>query len=579
VRREREGGRSDAAVRSQWTIDLGDVRTFTDLSVSVPDVAFAWHVRVEASDDGSRYHVIETEAALFDQTWNGERVRKTDVRFDAPVTARYLRLTGRAASDSRLLELEGASVTLRRRLKGDAWSLNVAAQLVDSPDRPRAGVSRYRLSASSLLPFDEVEVLADDATFARQARLVEEIGTAGKPREDRLGEGRIFRLRASDQIVAGEDARFRTRNGSGGALFLDIDNAASPALRGLRVRLHGSRMRLLFPVSSKTLTLYYGNEGTRTPAYDLESLRPRIAQALGTTGAALSGEEVNPLFRREPPLRFAASLGASLDPGPWRHERAIAPIREEDVYTITLTAEDLTVSRPDLADLRVVNEANRQVPFLIDRNFTEERIPLRVLKGRSSSSHRSRYELTPEGTKAGDREPPLSGIELDIAEPFFERQARLLHTRSEFQREAAFSLTLARRPPATGRLRIATSAPFGPLSLEVDDGDNASLDVRSATAIIRVPRIVFKSAPGELHLLLGYAASDAPRYDLAGLRGELLAYSAVRASALALTENKGGKGRWFPSFQGAPRGTLVWGAIIAAIIVLLGLTLRTIKSA
>jgi hypothetical protein len=126
---------------------------------------------------------------------------------------------------------------------------------------------------------------------------------------------------------------------------------------------------------------------------------------------------------------------------------------------------------------------------------------------------------------------------------------------------------------------IATSAPFGPLSLEVDDGDNAPLEVRSATAIIRVPRVVFKSAPGELRLLLGNAGVDAPRYDLAGLRGELLAYSAVRANALALTENKGAKRGWFPSLQGAPRGALVWGAIIAALVVLLALTLRTIKSA
>ena len=96
---------------------------------------------------------------------------------------------------------------------------------------------------------------------------------------------------------------------------------------------------------------------------------------------------------------------------------------------------------------------------------------------------------------------------------------------------------------------------------------------------MRVPRIVFKAAPGSLRLLLGNRGAEAPRYDIAGLRSELLAYSALAAHAGALVENEGAQPGFLSGFEMAPRGALVWTAIIVAIVALVGLTLRTLKGA
>jgi hypothetical protein len=150
---------------------------------------------------------------------------------------------------------------------------------------------------------------------------------------------------------------------------------------------------------------------------------------------------------------------------------------------------------------------------------------------------------------------------------------------NQSRREVPFSFTLARRPPASGPLVLGIAAPLGPLTLEVDDGDNAPLEITGGAAFVRVPRVVFKSAPGNLRLLLGNRSADSPRYDIAGLRSELLAYSAIAAHAGALGENKGAKRALFSDFETAPRGALVWGAIIVAIIALIALTLKTLKSA
>lgn len=578
VRREQEEARETSAIRSQWTLDLGEPRTFTDLTLRLPDVSFAWHVRVEASTDGGNYEVINADAALFDQTWNNERVRRTEIRFDAPVTARYLRLSARSAASSRVLEIEGATVTLRRRLKGDAWSMNVAATPVANADPDRAQTTRYTLAASSLLPFDEVEVLTDDTAFSRRARLVEE-SAAGRGNAAVLGQGTVFRLRASDSLIAGESVRFPARSGQGGALHLEIDDAGSPPLRGLRVRLHGSRVRLLFPASGQRLALYYGNLTTRAPSYDLEALRPRLTQAIGTGAADIENEIVNPEFRREPPLRFAATLGAALDASGWSRMRAILPLPEEDVYALTLSADDLAFLRPDLADLRVVNAEDRQVPFLIDPGFAEERIPMKVQRT-DPPPRPSVYLLRPAGSLAGapGEGPRISRLEIEVADAFFERPARLIHARNESRREPPFSLVFSRKPPATDPIVLGVSVPLGEMRLEMDDGDNAPLDIRSAHAVVRVPRVVFKAAPGSLRLLLGNSTAPAPRYDIAGLRGELLAYSAVPARAGDMTENRNARRNWSGLFDAAPRSAVVWGAILIALVALVGLTVRTIRS-
>ena len=246
------------------------------------------------------------------------------------------------------------------------------------------------------------------------------------------------------------------------------------------------------------------------------------------------------------------------------------------MYALTLRASDLAALKPDFADLRVVNEQNQQVPFLLDLDFTDERLPLKVEREPSPPIHRSRFRLIPETEWTADRGPRVARIELDIADAFFERPARLLNPSA---REASWSISLARRPPSTSPLLVESQARLRALTLEVDDGDNQGLDLRAAWAIVRVPRVVFKAAPGALRLLLGNEGAEPPRYDITGLRGELLSYSAVRATAGAMNENTGAGETLFSRFQNAPQGTLVWGAIIMAVVALIALTLRTLKGA
>jgi hypothetical protein len=62
---------------------------------------------------------------------------------------------------------------------------------------------------------------------------------------------------------------------------------------------------------------------------------------------------------------FAGSVGA-LTPNEWRFSQTI-DVAEYGLIRVNLPAETLDASRPDLEDVRILDGAGREVPYLIDR--------------------------------------------------------------------------------------------------------------------------------------------------------------------------------------------------------------------
>ena len=124
-------------------------------------------------------------------------------------------------------------------------------------------------------------------------------------------------------------------------------------------------------------------------------------------------------------------------------------------------------------------------------------------------------------------------------------------------------------------LRTAT------LGLEVGDGDNAPLALKRADAVVWVPRLTFKAAAGEYRLLFGNAEATPPTYDLADLRQDVLAYSAIPIEPTALqpaapnADYARGARDILSSLE---RGPLLWGALGFSIVALLWLTRVILKT-
>ncbi|HEX6738063.1 MAG TPA: DUF3999 family protein, partial [Vicinamibacteria bacterium] len=532
TRREPLGAPEEQRGRSVWVADFGEPRRFDTVWLDIPGGYFAKRVRVEASGDGQGWRLLQESAGVFDAPWSTPaRVHHTTVHFDPAESARYLRLTMLDDRRSPPVAVTGVTVAETRWARGEDGRRAVV--LDPQGGRPR---SRYRLQLPPRFPFEEIAIDTADPLFARRVRLLEV--TAGGGQERVLGDAVLYRLRLKDAALAGERLSLRLQQRpEAGALVLEVDDGDSPPLRGLRAEVSGAAARLLFAAAPGPLTLYYGNDVTRAPRYDLEPLRDRLALSGELATARLGPEAENPRHQKPAPLPFTAARGATVAARGWRALRRLTLGGQEDLWTVALAAEDLAVARPDLGDLRVVDDKDAQVPYILEPAAVERRVelspekPTRTGEGGRVTRHRWRVGSL-----------PISALELDAQEPFFDRPARLLapasgsrHERTLFAGRLARALTVDARaaaPPAPRPIVIPLDGSrLEELTLEIDEGDNAPLALQSAHALVRAPRLTFKAAPGAYRVLLGNREADAPRYDLASLRQEVLSYSAVETAA------------------------------------------------
>ena len=577
--------RREVKVRTVWIVDLEEPRSFDAIVLDIRETNFTKRLRVEASGDAQTWRLVKDDAGVFDRPWK-TRVHHTTITLAEPTSARYLRLT---ADDrqSAPVDLRGAEVTTSRRISGAEWRRPVG--LVPIASRP--GVSRYRLALPPRFPLETLELSADEPAFSRRAVLVELREVGGQTQEAPLGDGTLYRLRIDDRTLAGEMLALPVRRSQGGELILEVHDEDSPSLRGLRASAVGVVTHLLFPAGPGALTLYYGNNATRAPLYDLEPLRDRLA--LGTTFvlASLGLEEPNPQFVRATPIPFVASRGAAVQVAAWSAARRFAIEGRDDLYSVTLSPEDVARSGPQFADLRIVDESDRQLPYVLEPSAAEARPSLTVERQKPPAgvggATLSRYRLTFSGSTPGTTLAlPLTALELRVQEEFFSRPARVLAPppAGGDRERSLVSGTLVRARAVEG---AASSGPIvlalpksteREIFLEIDEGDNAPLTLRQAQGVLRVPRVTFKAGPGQYRVLLGNREAESPRYDIESLRREILSYSAVRIEAAPLEVNPAFRRPVSDVLGGVPSSVLLWGVLAVAVITLLALTVRLLRT-
>lgn len=576
--------RREARDLSLWVVDLGEPRGFDRVTLEVREQDFAKKVRVEVSDEGSAWRVVRDDASVFDRPWNG-RVHHTTIVLPERVTARYVRLT---LDDrrSRPVRLRGVVVSASRKVLGEEWRRRVGLQ----PARSGDSSSRYRLDLPPNFPFEVFELDTDEPAFTRRVVLYEVRESSGHREEVVLGEGNLYRLRLADEALSGEALELPIRRPQGGELILEVHDGDSPPLRNIRGYVSSAATRVLFPAVSGALNLYCGNDATRAPLYDLESLKDRLGLSPTFLAAELGPETENPRFRKPAPLPFAPSRGSQLSVTRWRALRPLVIAGREDLYTLTLAADDMALLRPDLGDLRIVDPSDRQVPYIVESAAAEARVELRVERTgtvRPQARSVSRYVLVAPGPAS--RKPPafpLSALELTFQEAFFTRAARLLApppSGSRGRERQIFSGTLSRRPDPRGRppadpivLGLDGRAE-SELLLEIDEGDNAPLTLVHARGVVRVARVAFKAGLGEYRLLMGNRQAEPPRYDFASLRQEILSYSAVPAAAGPAQANPAFRRLAAEYFRDAPPTLLLWATLLGAVAALLLLTARVLR--
>ncbi|MBN2369304.1 MAG: DUF3999 family protein [Vicinamibacteria bacterium] len=565
---------------SRWTVDCGESRVFDTLSLDVPERDFAKSLRIESSADGRSWRVVVEDVGVFDRQW-GERIHHARVVLADAVEARYLRIT---ADDrrSRPVMLAGVRISRSGIREEERWSLDVAAAALPA----ERGVSRYRLDAPPGLPFERISLDAEERAFHRRVVLRAQGELNGRGGGRVLADGRVYRLHVPEESLAGEqvDVAVGARRG-GELLLLEIHDDDSPPLSGVRVTLSGVVRRLIFPAAPGRLVLYYDNPRARAAHYDIQILRDRMISAGSFAEARLGDEVENPRYRPAPPLPFVATRGAALDASAWRRMRRVTLTEGDDLYSVTIDPSDLNDLRADLADLRLVDDAGLQVPFILDSESPQARMTLAVRRlpvsrksgGRTHSLYRLSAGAVDRGKPSG---MPIRAVELEFAESFFDRWARLATASERRNARVLYDGTLARRSEQAGALVIALDeGRVRELTLEIDEGDNAPLTLKSASAVVRVPRIVFKAALGSYRLLLGNPRAETPRYDIATLRNEVLCYSSRVAGAAPSEPNPGYRRGFADSFSRTPPTLALWLVLGISVLALLFLTVHVLRKA
>ncbi len=464
-------------------------------------------------------------------------------------------------------------------------------------------------------------LVLDTATtaFSRRVEIWDEgPGAADQP----LGAATLYRVPAPSWMDAPiEERTIPIATPRGDRLRVVIEDGDSPPLEAIEVRAALRRPALVFSPGSADSggsgdpsvgTLLFGGGRAFRPRYDLQALLPaltpggppvegqaaeiaeRLLDPALLAEARLGAVEPNPRFDPRPALAFAHRPGAPVEARRFRFRRSLAVEPSADgLARLTLTPDDLAHARPDLADLRIVGGADggdehgegdepHQWAYLLEPGAARHQQALPVERRDGDEPGTSLYRLTLPATPA-----TLDRLVLDSSAPYFDRPFTLRATvpaadrrpnggRSGNAREIV--LASGRLQRRVGDPRPVTLA-FGPtrierLELEVDDGSDAPLAIDRAEGRFPLPTLYFPVPQGDYALLLGDPDASAPSYELTRARSLVLAVASTPATASPLDDNPAYSRAAGLLAAGGLQRILLWGALLAAVLVLGLFTLR-----
>ena len=512
----------------------------------------------------------------------GERVRIAlpDAAVGAHLT---IILQGDGSPLSPKLRLERGTTV--RGTAGLAAPLAIASEWRDG-DGTHLVVDRPRGLLPTALTID-----TRTSAFDRQVRVYDV--TDGVDTRQLIGEGRVSRvsLPAAGERVAIDQVEIPIAVARLRRLELVIDDGDSPRLEALAVRALVRRPVLIFSRDQAgSVELYFGGGRAEAPRYDLQSLLPqspddtegarevgvraevaaRLRERTGIARVSLGPLASNSRFDATPALASVAHAGAPIEVALYAKSRALTvPSSPESLSRYVLQPADLAAARPDVEDLRVIDDAGRQWPYLIDRDVAAAVLSIETVKA-SSHDGKTRYEVPLPVS-------PLSigRIDLDIKEGFFNREAAIIGT-DEAGRERRFeNVRVTRKLGHHGAVQLPMSLPRQTtLSIEIIDGGDAPLTIERVHLRIATMALQLVAVAGRYRLVAGNPDAEPASYELRSLESVVAQLDAAQIHADALLANPAYSASARLRAGGARERVLVWLVLGAAVLILGFLTLR-----
>ena len=570
---------------SGFEADLGEPMVIDRFRIDGLPPPFLKRVKLEASGDREHWTLLVAEATLFDLP--DDRLRQLELRFRSG-SYRYIRLTW---DDTRSGRLPRPQAAFAGRVPADVAPVAPLTTPISFERRPsEPGRSRFRLRLpGGHLPIAVLHLDVGGGHIFRDAAVFEARLSGTQLTPVMLGHGTLTRV-VRDNLTAA-DLHIAIDAPTEAQLDLDVDDADNPPLdlRGVMAEF-APLPWIYFEAPAAPLTARYGNPTVASPHYDLEAARNQIR--IDAVADAAWGE---PRARSAEENAAAAApalptVGAPIDPGLFKYVRTVPP-GSAGLVAIAFDAPILAHSAGptrEFADLRVVDAADRQIPYIVEHAAEPLSLDLNIEKVSAlpktlepPRANRTIYRVI--YPVAG---LPPSRLVLTTSARVFDRRVMVAEQRKpdDVERDR-------RRDPwletlATARWAHANQdAPAVPLTLSVlplrgtellvivEEGDNTALPIESARLLLPSYRVrVFREANARLRVAYGRTESSKPQYDLALLAPQVL--GAPAADVALDAEQRIGSAESTAAFV-SPR--VFWGALAIAVIVLLGLIARLLK--
>jgi len=543
---------------SGMELDLGGEVKTSRLRLEGLRAPFLKRYRLEGSGDRQRWTQLVAQGSLFDLPSEGLRLLTADF---PEGNYRYLRLVWDDRSSAPMAPPRAAAVA-----HGGAGRAQPALAGLDFQRRPgEPGVSRFalRLPGPGIPVRALVLEVAGNGPILREAKVVEPRLQAGglAPRE--LGLAQLKRAQQGD--ASASDLRIPMGAPAGTELDIRVEDGSNPplALTGVKAELAPQPWIYFESRDGAALTALCGDPRLGPPRYDLEALRDRLAPdraAPSHWGPALTAPASAAPVAAGPD----GEPGAALDAARFRYRRPV-PQGAPGLTALALDAHVLAHS-PGLGDLRLLDPEGRQVPYLLERRDEPLSLELALPKG-SAKGRSSWYTLALP--QAG---LPASRLVLETGFRVFTRRVLLWEEDPGGASRELVAGTWTHLDPETPAPPMVIALPAlraSRVTLEVDEGDNQPLPLKTARLLLPGWRLRFFQPQGPLKLCYGQDLGP-PQYDLA-----LLAERLRDTPAREVTFGPDGIG---PEPDRGPGITKVfWGVLAAAIAGLLAILARLLK--
>ena len=548
---------------SGFELDLGATRAIDRLRVEDIATPFLKRARLEGSGDRTHWTLLVADATLFDLP--DEKLKNLEIAFE-PGDYRYLRVTWDDRASAIVTNV--GVVSARLHVAGappDATRVALPFHKIASEPQK----SRYRIMLPGPnLPMVAVEAVVSNGEVFRPASVYAQRLEQGQIVPVLLGASTLKRAERFGGVAA--DLAVPVSKPDEVDLELVVDDGNNPplALTGIEARLAPLPWIWFEATAPGSVTARYGNPRLEMPAYDIEASRNSIAKSAPPLAKWGSGARPSATEAAET-ATIASFRGAGVDRGDFRYARTIAAA-PAGVARLLLDADVLARSR-QVADVRLVDARNRQVPYIVENIAAPLTIALKV-PPRTADGSTSRYALE----LPYDTLPPATRLVVTTTATVFERNVTLRATGDDSRGREPYTLATETwrssqpdLPPPPLAFELASNDTRR-VELVVNEGDNAPLPV--ATATLQMPSVAlrFYNSGSPLTLLYGNSRATPPQYDLALLAPRVLGEPASDLGLSALTAA--------PSEGSSLDVKIFWIALAVVTLVLFAVLARLIGS-